>query len=154
MANNCIIFGKYEYVNFLVFENDLRAQNQKMTEWKSLSREGDMCTICFSEEGAPEFPRKREIDELCSLSPLPHTTSTQGDCEIFVLVILRNFREIFNFKFCKIRGKFCITRNKNFAKVRKRKFGSHPTFTQAAVCYSPSPSVCQKILQCGTAMLL
>ena len=44
-----------------------------MTEWKSVSREDDMCTICFSEEGVPEFPRKREIDELCSLSLLPHT---------------------------------------------------------------------------------
>ena len=32
-----------------------------MTEWKSLSREDDMCTICFSTESAPEF---REIDEL------------------------------------------------------------------------------------------
>ena len=28
-----------------------------------------MCTICFSSESAPEFPRKREIDELCSPSP-------------------------------------------------------------------------------------
>ena len=43
----------------------------KMTEWKSFSMEDDMCTICFSAESAPEFPRKREIDELCSLSPFP-----------------------------------------------------------------------------------
>ena len=49
------------------------SQNKKMTEWKSLSREDDMCTICFSAESAPDFPRKREVDELCSLPPPPHT---------------------------------------------------------------------------------
>ena len=43
---------------------------------------------------------------------------------------------------------------KIFAKLRKLKFCSHPTPTQSAVCYSPSPPVCQKILQCTAAMLL
>ena len=43
---------------------------------------------------------------------------------------------------------------KNFAKLRKRKFRSSPTPTQSAVCYSPSPPICKKILQSGTAMLL
>ena len=43
-----------------------------MTEWKSLSREDDMCTICFSTESAPEF---REIDELLLPSPPPPTPS-------------------------------------------------------------------------------
>ena len=33
-----------------------------------------MCTICFCAESAPEFPRKRKIDELCSLSPPPPHT--------------------------------------------------------------------------------
>ena len=116
--------------------------------------------------------------------PPPHPTPAQGCCEILFCVISRNFHEIFNFCFAKfssnfaknkiILSKFCVSRNfdkiifnlakleknlakhkiKNFAKLGKRKFCSNPTPTQSAICYSPSPSVCQKILQCGAAMLL
>ena len=101
---------------------------------------------------------------LARLSPSLH--SCIGLLQNLVFVISRNFNEIFNFVFCKIFLKFCKNLNyfvkleknfmkheiQNFAKLRKLKFCSISTPTQSAVRYSPSPSVCQKILQCRAAM--
>ena len=38
-----------------------------------------MCTICFSAESAPEFPRKREIDELCSPGVVGSAPEREGE---------------------------------------------------------------------------
>ena len=67
-----------------------------------------------------------------------------------------------NFNFAKFEENFAKRKIKNlakheikiFVKLQKQRFRSHPTPTQSSVCYSPSPPVCYKILQCGTAMLL
>ena len=51
----------------------------------------------------------------------------------------------YNGKQCKQKTKklnFAKLEIKNFAKLQKQKFRSHPTPTQSADCYSPSPPVC------------